>query len=144
MFQKLKDFYKKYFFQKGMLGMFILPFFTVQLFLGLLGLGIGLYVLFRRFLSNFLFAKYSISVGTPLLTNSDLFITPSFLNYLGAILFIAGFIFTLIVLGIVKSATLKKHNWFNLLFYLLIYLSVYPIIMVSAIYNFINKKYKWR
>lgn len=136
--------YKKSFFKKGMLGMFILPFFTMQLFLGLLGLSIFVYVTLRKLLSDFLFVKFSVSVGVPVLTMNSLYITPSFLNYLGLVLFIAGFIFTVLVLGIVKSSTLKKHSWFDLFFYLLIYLSVYPIILVSAIYNFIKKRYKWR
>ncbi len=136
--------YRKHFFKHGMLGFFILPFFVSQLFLGLLGLGVGFYVVFRRLLSNFLFAKYSINVGTPLLTNSDLFITPSFLNYLGAILFVVGFIFMIIALSIVKAEFLKKRNVIDLLFFSLVYLSIYPFIMIGAIYNFINKRYEWR
>jgi len=136
--------YKEDFFKRGMLGIFILPFFTLQLFLGLVGLSIFVYLVMRRALTNILFLTYSIPVGTPVLTMENVFITPSFLNYLGVILFVAGFIFTVIVLGIVKSETLKKHNLFELLFYSLVYLSTYPFIMVSAIYNFIKKNYKWR
>ena len=118
--------------------------FIIQLFLGLLGLGIGFYVLFRRLLSNFLFAKYSINVGIPLLTSNDLFITPSFLNYLGAILFVVGFIFMIVALSIVKAESLKKRSIIDLLSFSLIYLSIYPFIMIGAIYNFIKKKYEWR
>ncbi|MDO8528570.1 MAG: glycosyltransferase [Nanoarchaeota archaeon] len=136
--------YRKYFFKHGMLGFFILPFFTFQLFLGLLGLGVGFYITFRRLLSSFLFTTYSINVGTPLLTNSNLFITPNFLNYLGAILFVVGFIFMVVALGIIKSESLKKRNIIDLIFFSLIYLSVYPFIMIGAIYNFIKKKYEWR
>ena len=136
--------YKKDFFKKGMLGAFILPLFTIQLFLGVLGLGIFLYVNIKRFVINYLLTALSIHAGVPVLTINDIFITPSFLNYLGIILFVAGFIFTIIVLSIMKSGVLKRQNVFSLLFYFLIYLSVYPIIMISAIYNFIKKNYKWR
>jgi len=137
--------YKGEFFEKGMLGMFILPFFTIQLFLGLIGLSIFVYLIFRRALADLLFATYSIQIGTPILTRNSLFITPSFLNYLGVIIFITGFIFTLVVLGIVKTESLlKKQNLFNLIFYLIIYLAVYPVILVSAVYNFMTKNYKWR
>jgi len=136
--------YKKYFFKKGMLGVFILPLFTTQLFLGLLGLSIFLYINTRRIISNYLFATYSINAGVPLLTMNDLLITPNFLNYLGVILFISGLIFTIIILSIMKSGVLKRQNIFGLLFYCLVYLSVYPVIMISAIYNFIKKNYKWR
>ncbi|GAI03494.1 unnamed protein product, partial [marine sediment metagenome] len=84
--------YKKYFLKKGMLGCFILPFFIIQLFLGILGLGIGVYLVITRFFKNYIFAKYSIQIGTSLITMNDLNITASFLNYLGIILFIAGFV----------------------------------------------------
>jgi cellulose synthase/poly-beta-1,6-N-acetylglucosamine synthase-like glycosyltransferase len=136
--------YKNSFFKKGMLGAFILPFFTIQLFLGVLGLGVFLYVNLRRIISNYLLAAYSVHAGVPVLTMNNLLITPSFLNYLGVLLFIVGFAFTIIVLSIMKSKVLKKRNIFNLLFYFLIYLSVYPIIMISAAYNFIKKNYRWR
>jgi len=136
--------YKKHFFKEGMLGAFILPFFTIQLFLGVVGLGVFFYITIRKIISDYILAAYSIPVGVPVLTIKDLFITPSFLNYLGIVLFVAGFIFTIIVLSIMKSGVLKRQNIFNLLFYFLIYLSVYPVIMISSIYNFIKKNYKWR
>ncbi len=136
--------YKKNFMKKGMLGMFILPFFAIQLFLGVLGLGIFLYLNIRRIISYYILAAYSIPAGVPLLTMNDLLITPSFLNYLGLVLFVVGFIFTIAVLSIMKSGILKRQNPFNIFFYSLIYLSVYPIIMISAIYNFIKKNHKWR
>ena len=136
--------YKKSFLKKGMLGYFILPFFTLQLFLGVLGLSIFVYLIITKFLKNYLFIGYSMQIGTPLLTMNDLHITASFLNYLGIILFVAGFIFTLLVLSMMKTSSLKKHSIFNLLFFLIVYLSVYPFIMVSSMYNFIKKNYKWR
>jgi len=136
--------YKKCFLKKGMLGFFILPFFMLQLFLGLLGLSIFVYLITTRILKNYIFAKYSINIGTPLITMNDFFITPSFLNYLGVILFIAGGIFTLLGLFIMKERILKKQNIFNILVYLLLYLSVYPFIMITALYHFFRKTGKWR
>ena len=136
--------YKKYFLKKGMLGFFILPFFVMQLFLGLLGLSIFVYLITTRILENYLFAKYSISVGTPLITMNDFLITPSFLNYLGVILFIAGTVFTVLVLFIMKEKILKKQNIFNILFYFIFYLSMYPFIMITALYHFFRGTGKWR
>jgi len=136
--------YKKCFFKKGMLGFFILPFFILQLTLGLIGLSIFFYLMTTRIISNFLYTKYSVSVGTPLITMNDFFITPSFLNYLGVILFIAGGLFTILVLYIINKDLLKKHNLFNVLFYLIVYLAVYPFIMISAIYNFLRGGASWR
>jgi len=136
--------YKKCFFKKGMLGFFILPFFVLQLFLGLVGLSIFIYLTTTRFLKNYLFVGYSTNIGTPLITMNDIFITPSFLNYLGVILFIVGGIFAVLVLFIMKEKIRGKQNIFNLLFYLLFYLMIYPFIMISAIYHFFRGTGKWR
>lgn len=136
--------YKKYFLQRGMLGFFILPFFISQLFLGLFGLGIFVYLLVRKIISNYLFFRYSIPAGVPVITIEDLHITASFLNYLGLILFVFGMIYTLLVLSIMKDTVLKKQNIFNILFFSIVYLSVYPLIMISSIYNFFKRDKRWR
>ncbi|MFH1607702.1 MAG: glycosyltransferase [archaeon] len=136
--------YKRFFLKRGMLGFFILPFFMLQLFLGLIGLSIFVYLITTRFLSNYLFVKYSIPVGTSLVTMSDIFITPSFLNYLGIILFVSGAVFTILILYIMKAGILKKQNVFNLFFYLIFYLAIYPIIMIVALYNFFRGTGTWR
>lgn len=136
--------YKKDFLKKGMLGIFVIPFFILQFFLGVLGLGVLTYLITTKTISNFLFAKYSITVGTPLLTMTDLHITPSFLNYLGIILFAVGGIFTLVVLSIMKKTVLKKQNIFTILFYSGIYLTIYPFIAISAAYNYFKRDNRWR
>ncbi len=136
--------YKENFMKKGMLGHFILPFFTIQFSLGILGLSIFLYLLITKFFKNYLFAKYSINVGTALVTMNDLHITASFLNYLGIILFIVGFGFTLLVISIMKTTSLKEHSIFNLMFFSVVYLSIYPFILLGALYNFLRKNHKWR
>jgi len=136
--------YKKEFMKKGILGMFIIPFFILQFFLGILGLGVFIYLVTTRTISNLLFVTYSVPVGTPLVTMNELYITPSFLNYLGIVLFIVGGIFTLIILSIMKNTVLKKQNIFNILFYSGLYLSVYPVIALSSLYNYFKRNNSWR
>ncbi len=136
--------YKKNFLKKGMLGMFILPFFVLQLFLGALGLGIFFYLTVTRIISNYLLVTYSIPVGVPIITIESLYITPSFLNYIGVILFAVGLAFTLLVLSLMKKTVFKKQNIFNILFYSVIYIAVYPFIMISAVYNYFKRATKWR
>tara|TARA_Y100000034_G_scaffold111629_1_gene144874 strand:- start:3681 stop:4910 length:1230 start_codon:yes stop_codon:yes gene_type:complete len=130
--------------KKGMLGWFIMPFFILNTFLGLLGLSIFFYLSMSRIISNFLLTKYSILVGTPILSLDDLYITPSILNYFGVILFILGLIFTLLILSILSEKILKKENILNIPFYMTIYLISYPFIMINAIWYFINGKMVWR
>jgi len=135
--------YKKVIFQRGILGFFILPFFIFQLFLGLVGLSVFIYLNITKFIKNYTFLGYSINVGTSV-TLSDYYFTPSVLNYLGVVLFVAGGLFTIFVLIMMKDKILKKQNIFNILFYLIFYLSIYPLIMISGLYNYFKGTRKWR
>jgi poly-beta-1,6-N-acetyl-D-glucosamine synthase len=136
--------YKKEIMKKGILGMFVLPFFIIQFFLGLLGLIVFFYVTVTTLISKYIFVKYSIPAGSPLLTMNDLFITPSFLDYLGIILFVVSFIFTIICLNIIKKISPKKTKILNLIFFTIFYMAVYPLITISAIYNYFKRNNKWR
>tara|TARA_Y100000034_G_scaffold18330_1_gene20259 strand:+ start:7943 stop:9172 length:1230 start_codon:yes stop_codon:yes gene_type:complete len=136
--------YRKFLFKKNMLGLFIIPFFILSTFLGLLGLSIFFYLVTKRLISNFLLTRYSIVVGTPILTLDTLNVTPSVLNYLGIVLFIFGAIFTLLVLSLLKADVLKRQNILNILFYLVVYIAVYPFIMLGAMWNALRGKRVWR
>lgn len=136
--------YRKDIGRKGMLGWFIIPFFIINLFLGLVGLGIFSYLFTSNLISKFLFTKYSIIAGTSIVTLNDFYITPSFLNYLGIILFVFGFVYVLMILSVLKQKILKKENILNIPFYLTVYLILYPFIMVNAIWHTIIGKRKWR
>ncbi|MDP2925691.1 MAG: glycosyltransferase family 2 protein [Nanoarchaeota archaeon] len=130
--------------RKGMLGYFIIPFFVINLFLGLLGLGIFFYLTTTRILSKYLYTKYSIIAGTPVITFKEFYITPNFLNYLGVILFLIGLVYILMILSIMRFIVLKKENILNIPFYLIIYLVIYPFIMLDSIYHISRGKRKWR
>src|SRR3989338_913521 len=133
--------YKKLFLTKGMLGLFILPFFTISMFLGLLGLSIFAYLSVRNLLQTFLFTKYSLVAGTHLLALNELYITPTILNFFGVIFFGLGLFFTIFALNVMKEGRFKGfRNIFNLLLYILIYLTAYPSIM--AYYLLKIAKYK--
>lgn len=136
--------YKKEFLKKGTLGMFILPFFVFNFFIGLGGLGIYLYLFVTKILSNYLLLSYSFSAGVPILTMNDLYITPSFLNYLGVILFVVGFIFTIMTLSIMKATILKKQKIRDILFFSIFYLIIYPLITISSVYNYFKRDKRWR
>ena len=136
--------YRYSLFRKGMLGWFIIPFFILNLFLGLVGLGIFFYILIRNIISRFLFTTYSIQAGTPVLNLDGFYITPSFLNYLGIILFLAGFIYVIIMLTVLKEKIWKKENILNIPFYLILYLIFLPFVMVNSLWHFYKGKRVWR
>jgi len=135
--------YKKMIFRKGMLGNFIVPFFSASLFLGIFGLGIFVYLFGRRFMLSYLSTKHSLYGGTALLYLQDVTFSPSILNYFGVVLFIAGSLFTVTGLIVMKEIRSKYSKLFNILFYMLVYLTVYPIIMITALYKILAGNYKW-
>jgi len=140
--------YRSYLFnaRKGsaMLGFFIVPFFIFSTFLGLVGLSIFSYLNIRRAFSWFLYTRYSIVANTALITLNDFYISPNFLNYLGVVLFLAGLAFTLVILSILKEKIFVRENLLNIPFYMLIYISFYPFIMVSSIWHAARGKKIWR
>lgn len=136
--------YKNSFLRHGMLGFFIWPFFVLQVFLGLIGLSIFAYLAVSRFISNYIYLTYSVDIGSPIITANDLMITPDFLNYLGAVLFLFGIFFTLMVLYVMKDSILKKQNIFNFAFYFIIYITVQPFILLTALYHYFRGIRKWR
>jgi hypothetical protein len=75
---------------------------------------------------------------------NDFYITPSFLNYLGIILFVIAFLFTLVILANMKETAAKKYNFIDLLFFALVYLSLYPFIIISSLYNYFKRDKRWR
>jgi hypothetical protein len=126
-----------------MLGAFIVPFFSISLFIGLFGLGLFSYLLSQRILVNFLATKYSLYAETAILRFQELSFAPSILNFFGATLFLLGLFFTLFGLGIMRELKQKHTNIFNISFYLLIYLAIYPFIMVISLYKLARRNYSW-
>jgi cellulose synthase/poly-beta-1,6-N-acetylglucosamine synthase-like glycosyltransferase len=136
--------YRKSIGKKGMLGAFIIPFFIINMFLGLVGLSIFFYLTIKKIYSKFLLTKYSIIADTPLLTLEEFFITPSILNYLGIIIFLLGLLYILLIMVVLKEKILKRENILNIPFYLIFYLILYPFIMLNAIWHFARNKKIWR
>ncbi|OGJ20038.1 hypothetical protein A3K73_03965 [Candidatus Pacearchaeota archaeon RBG_13_36_9] len=128
----------------GMLGMFIVPFFILGTFLGSVGLGVFIYIFSTRIISNFLYTRYSITANTPLVTLNDFYLTPSFLNYLGVLLFLFGLVFTFIILKVLKEKLLTKQRMFDLFFYVFVYNSLYPLILISSIWKLARGKMEWK
>lgn len=133
--------YKGLVFRKGMLGAFIIPFFSISLFLGVFGLGILIYLFSRRALISYLSAKYSVAASTAIIRLQDLSFAPSVLNFFGVAMFILGAMFTLFGLGMLGERTDK--NWFDLIFYWIVYLTIYPFIIIHALWQMAVGSYSW-
>ena len=133
--------YKKWILKKGSLGYFIIPLFAVSMFLGLLGLIIFLYLILRKILLMSQFSHYAFLSDVPLITMNNLYFTVTVLNFFGVIVFLLGLFLTLIGLNIVNPGI--KKSFFNLGFYLLLYLTASPTILLVSVYKMIKKDIKW-
>jgi len=135
--------HRKFLFKKGMLGAFIIPYFSFSLFLGIFGLALFTYLLIKRAIFYYLSTSQSIYAQSTILTLQDLTFAPSILNFLGAALFLIGGAFTVTVISIMKEPEVRNKNIFNIAFYLIVYLSIYPFIMITALYKLARGKYSW-
>lgn len=135
--------YKTAFFKKGMLGYFILPFFIFSLLLGVTGLSIFLYRIFRKFFISYLSTKYTIQAEVALIRLQDINLHPSILHFFGITLFILGMIFIFLSLRVANIHLGEKESFFSVLFYSVIYITIYPIILIVSLYKFIIKDMSW-
>lgn len=136
--------YKSRLFKNNMLGYFIVPFFTIGMFLGLIGILILLYLVARRAISSYLNTHYSLITDVPVVSLNELYITPTVLNYFGIVLFVLFLGFNLYVLAIMKDNLKEKQSFFNLVFYMTIYMLIYPLVLVTSLWHYFRGKRVWR
>jgi len=137
--------YKKAFLKTGMLGSFILPFFVFSWILGIFGLFILAYRVFRRFIVQYLSATYSIQTQTAVLALREINLTPSILIFFGVAIFILSISFTAIALLYSKEnkKEFKRHGLQDIIAYMFIYLLAYPILLIVSVYKFFKGKHSW-
>jgi cellulose synthase/poly-beta-1,6-N-acetylglucosamine synthase-like glycosyltransferase len=135
--------YKKWALKKNMLGMFVIPFFSISLFIGVIGILLFTYLITRSLLLTYFSAHYSVVANEAVTRLITLSFNPTILNFFGISLFLLGCFYTLFGLMTMKELSLKNINLFNLIFFLTLYLMIYPLIMISALYKFARKKYSW-
>lgn len=135
--------YNKTWFRKGMLGKFILPFFVFSWVVGLFGLTVLAYRLIRVFILRFFSTTYSIQTQTALVRFEDITLMPNVLVFFGLTMFFLSLWFTLLSLFHLKEEDHKGENFFVLGFYMIFYVMIYPIILISSLYKFLRGNKKW-
>ncbi len=138
--------YKKAFLRKGMFGFFVIPFVSFSILLSMGVFIFGMYILTRKFVLTYLSTRYSYLANTYLFSLQDINLHPSILIFFTVILFTVAFIYSryiLKILGGQKGEWQEVRNLFNRMFYLLVYLSLYPLIWFTAIYRMAKGDYRW-
>jgi len=121
--------YRKKFFQCGMLGIFILPFFIFSWFLGLTGLFFLTYRVGKFLMTRYLITKYSIGAQVALIQMDEVILNPSILFFFGIILFTLGLIYTLVALSHSREKDFK-HPLRDIFIYSVFYLLAYPPLLI--------------
>ncbi|GBE20529.1 MAG TPA: glycosyltransferase family 2 protein [Candidatus Pacearchaeota archaeon] len=138
--------YKWTFFRKGLLGYFVLPFVSFIIFLSMFAFLFGLYLIFRSLLSIFLSAKYSYTSKVVLLRMQDINLNPSILLFFLFVLFTTSWIYNRFILMSMKHKDIAEQEFwkvFNRFFYILIYLTLYPVVWFTSVYRIIKGDLKW-
>ncbi len=136
--------YKHYWFKENILGYFILPFFVLGFALGIIGMCLFGYLLWEKFVKEYIFIKFSLIADTAIVQGSDLIsFTPTILNYFGIVLFGLMFLFTIFVLSIIEVELFKGKRFFELILYMIFYLMLAPIILLTATFKLIKRDMKW-
>jgi len=135
--------YKKEFLKRNILGSFILPFFSVSLFVGVLGLTILLNRLINRLAVLAISAKYSLYANTIAYNTAGFTFSTSVINFFFISLFAVGLFFTFLGLTVLDEFNMNLKDMLTILFYFAIYLSIYPFLLVSSIFKFAKGNYSW-
>ena len=136
--------YKSMFLKKGMFGAFILPYVSFSIILSLAIFLFSTYLILKNVLRRLLTITYSISTQSTVFSLQDINLYPSIIIFYFIILFTLSLSYSWYILKTTEfEEKLGIKKFFNILFYILIYLTLYPLVWFASIYRFIMKDVKW-
>jgi len=136
--------YKEYFFKKGMFGYFVIPWVSLSIVLSIASFCFSWYLLFNTFAARFLTVGYSIVADTAIFQMQNLNFYPSVMIFFSLVLFTTSMTYYHYVLyrtHFEEKISIKR--FFKLVFFALVFLTIYPIVWFAAIYRYIRKDFKW-
>ena len=128
----------------GMMGLFVVPFFITTFFLSLVGLGVFFYVLLKKIFQSYLMTKYAYISSSSFLSVDTLNLNANVFALFATLLIFFGLLYLVFSQKYVidRKIGIKDVPLFAL--YLLIYLSLYPFVLVHSIWRFlVTKKFEW-
>ncbi len=136
--------YRSSFFKKGKFGMFVIPFVSFSIIMAIFGMIFSSYLFFRFLLTQTFIAGYSFVANAPLFEFQNINLYPSVLIFYLMVLFSLSFVYYAYVLRKTKYMEVKSlGKFFNLLFYILVYLTLYNLIWIPSFWRFIKGVNRW-
>lgn len=125
----------------NMFGVFVIPFFISHLVISFTGFFVFLWVMFSNLYNWFLFSKYSIQQSSTVLDFSEIYLLPSVFTYFALLVVLLFGLAIYYSFKTFKEAKIKID--FAFFFYALIYLSVFPILLIISLYLWKRGYAKW-
>ncbi len=128
----------------GSLGTFVVPFFSLSYILSIIGIGFFFYVLFNSLLNFMQFLRYAIALGNSpfsyftFVTMSDIFAV------FGAVMFLLSILWVSFALTSMKKGIGGLRGIPDLLIYLALYVTVFPLNLIHSSIRFLRKKHDWQ
>jgi biofilm PGA synthesis N-glycosyltransferase PgaC len=137
--------YRKMFFRKGLFGIFVLPFVTLSIIVSIFTFLFSIYLVTKSIIIQVMTLTKSAVYDSPIFNFENFIFNPSIIIFYLVILFIASMTLYHYILTITRyEDKLSIKRFFNMLFYLLIYGTLYPIVWFKSIQRYITKDYRWR
>ena len=137
--------YRDSFFKKklNMFGLFVVPRFFISHVLSITGFFVFVYVFGREIFQKVTYWIFSIQNGNTILEAPSLFLIPSVFTFFILLLFAFTLVFTYIGLKTMNKINIGFKANFITLFYLLFYLTLYPLVLLHSLYLLAAGNIRW-
>jgi len=130
----------------GPLGRIVAPFFVVSYVISMVGLGLFSYLVFDWAYQNLFFTARAYSIGVDPFSHYSLFIVPDMFTFFGLLVFVTSVVWVnlgLYKIGEERPPGSKLRDFVELLLYLSLYITVFPLNLAYSMLKFIGGKYRW-
>jgi len=137
--------YRNSFFKKSlkMFGLFVVPRFLISHVLSITGFFVFVYVFGRVIVQKLMYWIFSIQNGNTIFEVPRLFLIPSVFTFFIFLLFAFTLAFTYIGLKTMNKMDIGFKASFTILFYLVFYLTLYPLVLLHSLYLLAAGNIKW-
>jgi cellulose synthase/poly-beta-1,6-N-acetylglucosamine synthase-like glycosyltransferase len=127
----------------GSFSMFVIPFFTFSLIISLSGLTVFSYLIAKWILGTSAYVIGTAQVGISPFTSTSFLDLPILFVIFGAIILTLSIIYSKMNFSFYSRKFQEKKDYLVMLFYLALYISIFPILLVYSIVKLLAGKKEW-
>ena len=140
--------YKYTLFKKdfGTLGSIVSPLFVTSYILSIVGILLMTYLIGNWIYQNTIFTTKAYIIGLNPLSHYTLILIPDIFTFFGLLIFITSIVWVGLGLKVVNEdmpIKSKLKNLFDLMVYLSLYITIFPLNLAYSIWKYFKKTYKW-